>query len=276
MRAFVVVPVCLFLSLAANATEMHKKATKSDKGPTDLTKTIAPTSHDWSGFYAGITLGGASNGSHFNTSVVDNSAYYAPLNLSIVNELGQSSANATHFSGGVEGGYTQQLGSFVFGVEGDVDFAPGKIASDATGALYIGQFATAPATITQQLSLNWMITARARGGVLLSPNWLVYGTGGVAFTQVEGKFAYEDYYPAYESASFQKTELGYVAGIGTEYAFDTHWSMKAEFLSFNFPSLSTTSNNLIRYASEYFTANVFTHSADLTSQVVRIGLNYTF
>ena len=42
MRAFVVVPVCLFLSLAANATEMHKKATKSDKGPTDLTKTIAP------------------------------------------------------------------------------------------------------------------------------------------------------------------------------------------------------------------------------------------
>ncbi len=275
MRLVLTVAMCLTLSMTANASERKIHSATSKRSSGIGSQSPAPAEDHWNGFYAGFLVGGTSNRSALDTHVVDQSSYYALTNLAILNEAGQSTAQSTNLMGGIEAGYNKRAGSFVYGLEGDFDFSPIKNISAVNGAFFIGDSTTAPFSVTQNLAVNWLVTAHPRVGMLLNPQWLIYGTGGVALADLSASFSYTDYYPGHESASTHKTELGYVAGIGSEVALNAKWSLKAEYLHLNFANISTTSDNLTR-GSQQFTGTPFSHSADLTSDVIRIGLNYKF
>ena len=51
--------------------------------------------------------------------------------------------------------------------------------------------------------------------------------------------------------------------------------MKAEFLYVDLGRVSTTSNNLVAFGFA-FPTSVFTHSFDIKSNIVRVGVNYKF
>ncbi len=64
---------------------------------------------------------------------------------------------------------------------------------------------------------------------------------------------------------------------GTEYAFGGGWSFKAEYLYVDLGRASTTSTNLVGFAGTTpYPSNVYTHSVDLKSNIVRVGVNYKF
>jgi outer membrane immunogenic protein len=107
------------------------------------------------------------------------------------------------FVGGVEGGYNWQNGSWVFGVEGDLD---------ATGA----DDTFAP----WKFSNPWFGTLRGRVGYALS-NVLFYGTGGLAFGELHG----ETFGP-----SEAHTTAGWTVGLGAEVKLTPNWSAKIEYL----------------------------------------------
>lgn len=110
--------------------------------------------------------------------------------------------------GAVYGGYNWQLGNFVLGLEAEL----GK-------GYYDGTTGEGAALVSSQL--NTLASARARAGVLLSPAFLVYATGGFAWGDLD-----------YTANGITQTDWisGYQIGAGTELNVAGPWTLRLEYL----------------------------------------------
>jgi outer membrane immunogenic protein len=177
-------------------------------------------------------------------------------------------------------GYNWQVSRAVFGLEGDINYFGFK-GSTSGSALYP---CCAPTgfTINSSVSADWLATIRGRLGLLATPGWLIYATGGAAIADVRGDFKFTDTFgQATESGTIRTTRVGWTAGVGSEYAVGGGWSLKAEYLYVDLGRAGVTSANLAFMPGAgpgpiAVPNNPFTHSVDLKSNIVRVGLNYKF
>lgn len=104
---------------------------------------------------------------------------------------------------------------------------------------------------TSSRNLDWFGTVRGRLGITpLSPNLLVYGTGGFAYGEVRDGWN-----------TVNNVGTGWTAGGGVEWAFHPNWSAKVEYL---YTDLSGGNNGW------------WGGSRHSKSNTVRVGLNYHF
>ncbi|TPM16337.1 outer membrane protein [Mesorhizobium sp. B2-3-5] len=201
-----------------------------------VTELPVAASYNWSGAYLGAQAGYGWGDSKFHDSVDSN-----PFDI-------------RGLVGGVTAGYNYQFQpSWVVGAEADVSysavkgsFGPGNIGQP-DGSSW-GCFPGACDT-----KVHWYGTARARVGYAID-NLLIYGTGGLAFGQVESQI---ENIPGWY---VKHTNVGWAAGAGAEYALDAHWTTKIEYMHID---LGWTNHPEAIKASAKFDA-------------VRIGLNYKF
>jgi outer membrane immunogenic protein len=235
---------------------------------------------DWKGFYAGANVGGAFGGSNARTTTVfDPSGYFFASDIPQIAAAGKHDIGLDGFTGGVQIGYNATAGK-TFMIGGEFDFGGLNLESTKTdGAVYAS---TPPASfsITQKVSSAWLLTARPRIGITHGKA-LIYGTGGLAVTNIHDRVLFTDNDEnALEGGGRNENKAGWVAGAGIEYQVKSHWSLKGEYLYAKFGKVSATSTNLIATASggaaTSFPTNVFTHSADLHANIIRVGLNYRF
>jgi outer membrane immunogenic protein len=139
--------------------------------------------------------------------------------------------------GGFQSGANWQFArNWVIGIEGDSSW--GSIDGNFAGVLN-----------HETKSLG---TARLRLGYAHN-NWLVYGTAGAAWAEAE--------FSVPGLVSFERYFLGWAAGAGVEYAFSPRWSVKLEYMRYEF------NDNEITFGGVGI--------ADRLSQdVVRVGVNY--
>jgi outer membrane immunogenic protein len=146
---------------------------------------------------------------------------------------------------------------------------------------YPGFVGPPTATIHQEVKTDWLFTARPRVG-FTSNNVLVYGTGGVAITNLRYNNTYMDTFNQVvngllpnetESANVSQTKVGWTAGGGVEAGLGGNWSAKAEYLYVNFGTISSTAAIFPVAGLRQGTLN---HSANLNASIVRVGLNYRF
>ena len=159
---------------------------------------VAPSAFSWSGFYVGINGGYAWGHSDWNNGI-----------------MGNVSMNV---KGGMVGGtlgYNLQTGSFVFGLEGDVD------ASWVDGSSSGGGAGTPCASPNCETKNTWFATGRGRIGYAWD-RFLPYLTGGAAGGNIKATAA--------NGGSVDKTKLGWTVGAGVEWAFMSNWSAKVEYL----------------------------------------------
>ncbi|MBN9551837.1 MAG: porin family protein [Alphaproteobacteria bacterium] len=143
------------------------------------------------------------------------------------------------FLGGIQAGYNWQSGPVVYGVEADFQGA-------AVEGFYT-QFNLA------NTKVGWFGTLRARGGYTPVDRILVYGTAGLAYGHIR-----TDLFNGITGSS--GTKAGWTAGAGAEYALDTNWTVKTEYLY----------TDLGRSRVMPDAGN------DIAFHTVRIGLNYKF
>jgi outer membrane immunogenic protein len=157
---------------------------------------VPPPVFSWTGFYVGLNAGGG-----FSTTSAVSNNYWGTNG----NYLGTNGGHASGVIGGAQIGYNYQLSPlFVVGVEND--FQGTSISTHNGGWL------------TPDVKLPWFGTGRGRAGLaLLDSRLLVYGTGGLALGQVK-------------DAAVGKTQIGWTAGAGVEWAFLPNWSAKLEYL----------------------------------------------
>lgn len=120
------------------------------------------------------------------------------------------------FIGSAQFGYNYQMGSVVLGIEGDVARRQGTDYTSMFGASGLD-------SINFQNEQGWIGTLRPRAGFALD-NWLLYGTGGLAYTAN----------PAPSIGGSSPTRSGWAVGGGLEYTNDKQWSLGLEYLYADF------------------------------------------
>jgi outer membrane immunogenic protein len=180
---------------------------------------LAPVYFNWNGFYIGGN-GGYSFGKA-DTTVTGLFPVGAPVAIGV---------SPKGWLGGGQIGYNWQgAGSpWVFGLETDFQ---------ATGETDTGT-CTAPTCIPDARVRNsYPYFGTFRGRIGWDPSqWLFYVTGGLAYAEVSRAVN------QLGVVSFQENpwRVGFAVGAGVEYAFDMHWSVKAEYLYLDYGTSGVT------------------------------------
>jgi len=197
------------------------------KAPVVAPVYIAPFS--WTGFYVGINGG------------------YGWGEAEVSNSLGSFTTDTQDgwLIGGTIG-YNFQTGVWVWGIEGDIDYA--LIDGNVSNTVACGG-------TTCEVENTWFATVRGRIGYAFD-RWMPYFTGGGAFAGTKMTVA---------GTSNTDTATGWTIGGGVEYSFLGPWSAMIEYL---YADLGPTT-------CDASTCGVAT-DVEPKINIVRAGFNYRF
>jgi len=238
--------------------------------PTKAPVMVEPV-YNWSGWYVGGTAGYGFGSNDVHVDPLDaGAASRAEFTAPVLRDKPKG------FIGGVEAGWNQQVGQFVYGIEADISGA--NIRGSASSNVAVVNPIVFTTLNTDQQKLNWFGTFRGRVGVAVVDKSLIYATGGLAYGQVSlGTSAVEQGIdctsgPAFcTTANVQRWQAGWTVGAGWEYAFASNWSAKIEYLYYD---LGRSINTMTQ--TNGVPAITFQGSAENRGNIVRAGLNYHF
>jgi outer membrane immunogenic protein len=221
MRLISVAAALLGVANAANAADLGG----GPRGPApEPYQYVSPLdTARWTGAYAGVSFG------------------YADGLSTVSGSAGNFDLDQSGGIGTIYGGYNWQLGRIVLGLEGDI----------GTGN-YDGTRGSGASLVSSEL--NAIGSLRARAGVLLSPAFLVYATGG---------FAWGDFDIKANGITQSDWISGYQIGAGTELNVSGPWTLRLEYLYTDLDS-------------QTFTNGGATDTFDPDFHTVRAGLSYKF
>lgn len=195
----------------------------------------------WSGFYLGANGGGGFG--DVSTSALAEIA--APPLLATRLQLDRSGP-----IGGLQAGFALQTGVIVYGIEADMSFGAIRGRMDV---------ASQDGSVTGKLEskIRMLGTVRSRFGFAFD-HLLIYGTGGFATGYHEAKSAMTIKGGGASAGTLTEWVPGWTMGLGAEYAFADHMSLKLEYL----------------YA--HLNNSVLGQPAAHSLNFVRAGVNYRF
>lgn len=190
----------------------------------------------WSGFHLGAQVGYA----------------WGDAKFALTTPLLNDSRSPVGALGGVHAGYNLQVGSFVAGVEGDLELA------DARGsAPYVIPTVGNPLIYVFGSRMGAQGSARLRAGYAVD-RALFYVTGGVA----QAKLEYSGFHSG-SLASVSRARLGYTVGAGVEYALTDRISARAEYRFTDF-----------RKSGVSFRIPLVIGEAETSGHAIRVGVSF--
>ena len=191
------------LGLSAPASAADLAARPYTKAPPPMVATI----YDWSGFYLGINGGGGTSHKCWD--------FVTPVTGTL---LGEGCRNATGGTVGGQVGYRWQSANWVFGFEGQgnwADFSGDNISTTLFGTgLRDRSKINAFGLITGQVGYAWN-------------NVLVYVKGGGAV--VSDRYRSYDTVTGLEFDRANETRWGGTVGAGVEFGFAPNWTVGFEY-----------------------------------------------
>jgi outer membrane immunogenic protein len=258
--------------------------------------------YNWTGFYVGGNVG-YSWGRSSSTEYFNDATSGALLSTS------HNSFDMNGVIGGGQAGYNWQRDKWVFGIEADIQGSDQKgdgLFSCAGGALTprpaalngvctpghrgdTAPFDVAAFPVTGDLyqKLDWFGTVRGRVGVTVTPTFLVYGTGGLAYGEVKttdtitgvnitGPQGVNGSTLTAVNAAFSNnsTRVGWTVGAGIEGVISGNWTAKLEYLYMDLGTVSGTFVTPLIAPSGAFVST--SYSSHITDNILRVGVNYRF
>jgi outer membrane immunogenic protein len=151
----------------------------------------------WTGFYAGVNAGWGWREDDEESVVLTP----GPATPGLAGTLLFQNNNEGGFTGGGQIGYNYQIGSFVVGVETDIQWADTDEGQNAVFLPAPGFVGTFTPGVFESNAPEWWGSVRGRLGVAFG-QVLVYGTGGLAYTE---------------------DNTGWTLGGGVEWALPVNW-----------------------------------------------------
>ena len=152
-------------------------------------------------------------------------------------------------------GYSIPWGSYIIGIEADIAAKSGGSFSTQSNT-HASPGGPTSETFTGALSQRWDGSVRARFGLPLYSTSMIYATGGVAFGQMSGSFAYNTaplcvttFVPALDvfvttcnagggALSWSDTRAGVTGGAGMEWVYLRNIKLRVEYRYTDFGSFS--------------------------------------
>jgi outer membrane immunogenic protein len=202
----------------------------------------------WTGLYVGAHAGGTWG----DVDVRDTTGGVTP---------GPFSYDVDGAFGGGTVGYNLQYQSFVIGIEGDLGYM------DASGA---GVIPSSNPAAHQDITLDggFYSVAAGRLGVAFGDT-LIYAKGGWAY--YDGEAGQKTTNPGYVTNPTGAFD-GWAYGGGIEYMIARSWSIKAEYLHFDFDTEEGDQTSV----SDPPIGFVYKNEHDVEVDTVKVGINYKF
>jgi len=252
----------LAIAAQANAADIYQPSLK------DAPIVVAPPV--WTGFYFGGHLGAA--WTQLETRRNDYWDGYADHDYNYSSFGGKNLNDQSAFGGGQFGYNWQTGGNFVFGIEVDI----GGLGSDNERTFFAStDEAGALVNVKAQGGFYGDVTGRL--GYAWG-NTLLYAKGGFAWIQPELKVraaVYDDNLDGgvgYYNHTFDDTLTGWTVGAGLEFLLNPNWSVKVEYLHYDFGLDNNHWNWDANYADGYNNWKLF--KDDFTVDTVKLGVNY--
>jgi len=248
---------------------------------------VMPVS-SWTGFYVGLNAG-------YGFSA-DPSVGFAPADIGAASELPSISSAPVSYGlnglvGGIQAGYNWQLNQrWLIGLE--TDFSGGKI--NGSGQSSFESVGDGTFNALANTEVDWFGTVRGRAGYLITPDLLLFGTGGFAYGEVKNNASLVN--TTIDGAFLNlstgflcgpigsqcfvggnsKVQTGYVVGAGFEYAFTRSVSFKVEYSNVNLGSSNTASVVAVDPNKHAVPTAVTATFSDTVFNIVRLGFNYKY
>jgi high affinity Mn2+ porin len=242
--------VLAFVIVAAHSSSAHSQ-----------TQSPGPEASPWNGFYLGATLGYAWGTNDWTVRDSGSPLPVASGSFGIFQPF-DAFTEAGSYIGGIHAGYNFSLGSpFVAGIEVGVSY---PAFPDQAGRTIGGQ----STFVTSAGGVQTFSEDMVHGGTLLarlgytSGSWLVYATGGLAFTH-DTFFISSAATGISEDTS--RTRYGWAAGAGIEVPLIPQWTAKLEYLLTQYPRTTVSFPTFGQVVA-----------SELSQQQLRLGLNYQF
>jgi outer membrane immunogenic protein len=248
-------------------------ALAADMAPAPYTKAppMVATVYNWTGFYIGVNVGGDALSSDVNGAIDPNEPTTTAAQKGAVDQIISPRLRNSSVMGGVQAGYNWQRGTWLLGVEGDIDALHAR-ASQTTNPFNILGVVIPGNSSTQSFESNYLATFRGRLGVVLQNRFLLYVTGGLAVADYRNVDTIAFAGPAtVQTVASSDTRVGWAVGAGGEYALTPNWSIKAEYLH---ADLGKANDAIPPYTGFVLTDIQISHH--LTEDLGRVGLNYKF
>lgn len=263
--------------------------------------------YSWTGWYAGVNAGGnwnTNNSVTTESTLASNFTDPSALSYGSNAALGASgiapAGSNGGFIGGAQFGYNWQIGGVgVVGFEADIQ-GIGKGGNNRNLTTVVGPFAfdgvneVITTSIGTSQRLDYLGTVRGRLGVLATPSFLLYGTGGLAFGGARASTsifqsnndcalspAFCIQTAAATAAHYSNTRAGWTAGVGAEWMFGQNWSAKLEYLYYDLGSTTFPVGALVVGAGSLRGVGgpvtvVSQSSTRFSGNIARVGVNYHF
>jgi high affinity Mn2+ porin len=254
-------------ALSADANESRPATGAAyDSTNTELAVAVAVkeppvADYDWTGAYVGGHVGYGWGSSHWSAHDAAGPSLTGSLDFYKGFDFSKGTGS---FFGGFQAGYNTMLSSrLVLGIEGDVSFPNSIRATQQISSPSIGQASYGE-------TVEYFGTLRGRIGYNFH-NWLIYGTGGLAWTYNQFTRTQIAGTPLGGTAVAGTTEsslrwrTGGSVGAGVEVPFAPNWTAKLEYLFTHFGTLSVK-----------FPAAAQRFDSNLSVNQIRLGLNYSF
>jgi len=201
----------------------------------------APAIYNWTGVYVGVNGGFGDGNSNWTNGTFG--------------ETGRFPISGYVIGGTIGANY--QIGAYVFGIEGDVDWTHLTGGSGSTcGA--ISDAVPPPAGC--QTQSEWLGTVRGRAGYAVN-SVLIYGTGGAAFGNIQTGLIPPSTFDS-------STEVGWTIGAGIEVGFAPNWTAKVEYLFVDLPDATCT--------TVADCGGAVGSTVSFNENIVRAGINFKF
>ncbi len=255
--------------LNASAADINRRPVLT-KAPPVQPAPVSPV-YNWTGFYLGGNVGYGWSHRDFTNTIT--------ATLGDIQRSGSNSGNddGRGWLGGGQVGFNYQfLGSWVAGIEADIDAAH---ITSSTSACFTGVTAVCG---TRDTNIKDFGTVRGRLGYAFN-NVLLYGTGGWAWghgnnttqiTCVGAGCPGTSVLPTSPApVSIDINPSGWAAGGGVEWAFLPNWTLRAEYLHLQFDGIKEDASIQAIVAPVFLTTHV---SSNTGVDLVRVGVNYLF
>ena len=263
-------------AVAASAADLPRRAPAAAPAVVPVVTPI----FTWSGFYVGLNAGAAWGSNNNCPTMYNYTAATGVVGAAVTTYApGCGKSNDAAFTGGAQAGFNWQAGSFVFGVEGDVNYV-GDLGRNG----YANYALTANNTTTYYTwsgnndNGNLLGSLRARAGVAFD-RALIYATGGMAFRN--GNHDQAIYAATTSGGATVATyvgntnadNIGWALGGGLEWALTNNMSFKVEYLHSHFSDKNTL---MTTATTTPYNTVAFQTSGNDKIDVVRAGINWRF
>jgi len=171
---------------------------------------------------------------------------------------------------GLQAGYNWQNGNLVFGAEADISRTGMKDTDKTSNFAVDGVPADPGSRMSSKQEIDWLGTLRARLGYVTASNWLIYGTGGLAWGRVKDKATVEFPTIAYPTSE-SNARSGWAAGAGVEWAMSRAASLRFEYLHYDLGSSSDRASP-VPPGPPFVTK----YTWDAKGNLLRAGVNFRF